>query len=979
MVTALEIKNEVVAILTSPDTVSPTDAAAAAEAYASLCRRANDRLRRCADYLRRSLYAEAIHHAELRPDVLDLFGSLDLPQFEDWQAMCRQNGWEVPQRLIADAAQELNAAYNIYRPMEDLLKKHRLLALAKAPLPQRLTVLRSLAEMGPADPVWEDDIKALEAARLKEIALEAKTAAEAKDQRTLRSCLDELRAPGWRIEVPKTHIDAIRKVLRSFQVKDAMSELKDLLGKLEQAYMAMSCEECEPLALEWAQLVADHKISVPGEMQERVQPIFDWLAAQRAARESQAAFAQACADLERALDVKAPTDELRRFHSAVRAFDQPLPAELHRRYETETASRDLARRRKTHLILGFAGAGTLAVAIAVVLLVQSGLQRSQAQQWSQQIRAAIDKGELDRASSMWETLQRDNTKLLQRAELVDARTRLDAAVAKQEADSKQFRVILDEIKPDELTKNPGKEAFAKVRARLTDAEKLARTPRQQLEVTNRRDEINKIEAKWQKTSDDALQADIDKLQKSFDALPASALDRSLDDYATRLEALRKELGDIPPRHPNAGTLVLGMLNPLKERLKGMEEALRRAREAAQRSNRKQEMLSSLVGAVASAQRLAERLNEFAKEFPDDPRAAGFRKAAANQAVWTAIQDYHRLVNPWGSSLEPKDLRELERRLETIKTYLDQHPIAFNPQVLANYQAYLALAQQALQPDGPWKGELQKMVNGPLMRNLQHIKTTDGKVYYIPADTKPFQSSAGLQITILTSTDMSTRKKIIQNPAFRTPRPAPHVDLAEQIDKRLQALSLSNWDACGLELIRLIQKQTDVDPVLKLALVGNVLERHLKLCWWIDPSKRTASDEFQKLMAAVNAVNWVDAEDEEVQQARNVAKQELAGVAKNLDPDQVLAGLVKLRQSLGEGLKSSVAGYGLAMRGQSGWTVLAATGVLKEGCRFSVLGPPAEDKSQTLREIGAVKSGKAVVANEKMDQIPEGSLVFIGER
>jgi hypothetical protein len=49
-----------------------------ASEYASLCNDVNARLRKCTDYLRRGLRAEAIHLAEEHPVLLDMVSALDL-------------------------------------------------------------------------------------------------------------------------------------------------------------------------------------------------------------------------------------------------------------------------------------------------------------------------------------------------------------------------------------------------------------------------------------------------------------------------------------------------------------------------------------------------------------------------------------------------------------------------------------------------------------------------------------------------------------------------------------------------------------------------------------------------------------------------------------------------------------------------------------------------------------------------------------
>ncbi|MGB9626784.1 MAG: hypothetical protein ACPMAQ_18175, partial [Phycisphaerae bacterium] len=463
------------------------------------------------------------------------------------------------------------------------------------------------------------------------------------------------------------------------------------------------------------------------------------------------------------------------------------------------------------------------------------------------------------------------------------------------------------------------------------------------------------------------------------SLPPSVLERNLDEYATGLAGLKKELGEIPSRHPNAGSRVLDLLNPLWERLKGMETALNRGREAARRNNRKEEMLASLPAFASSAQRLADQLNLFAKEFPDDPRAAPFREAAGKQPLWSALCDYHAAVAGWESSLQPKDLPDLDRRLQGIKAYLDKHNVPFNPAALATYTDYLTLARKALQPDGPWKGELNRMVNGPLMRKLRYVKTTNGKVYYIPPDAETRSSPSGVQTVVIVSKDMNTKKKFIADPAFTEPKPAPQVALSEAIEKKIQNLSLANWDAFGLEVMQLIQKAGEVDPVLRLALHSHVLIRQAEMFWSVDPAQRVAPKDLEESLSIINDVNWVDPDDKEVAQGRKVAQEQLSEITKAAGVDRLLADLPQVRQRLLQSLSTGIVGCGVVVRNQGGWMAMAESGRLIDGRKLLATVPGPGGKSVALREIGAIKGGKAVIADKDMNDVPEGSLVFVVEK
>ena len=140
-----------------------------ASEYAALCAQANERLRQCSSFLQQGLRSEAIHLADEPPNLLDLVAALDLPDQQAWAEFCQNNGLAVPPPLQLERASQLNDAYGQDQPLEHLLAQHRLLALARAPVRERLETLRRIAQIDAASATWEKDIRTFEKARLREL------------------------------------------------------------------------------------------------------------------------------------------------------------------------------------------------------------------------------------------------------------------------------------------------------------------------------------------------------------------------------------------------------------------------------------------------------------------------------------------------------------------------------------------------------------------------------------------------------------------------------------------------------------------------------------------------------------------------------------------------------------------------------------------------------------------------------------------
>src|SRR5690348_10306034 len=152
-----------------------------ADGYAGACAEANERLTSCTRLLHLGRRAEAIHQAEMEPDLVSMLTTLDFPERPDWDALTEQRGLTRAQALKLDEAGELNAAYAQLDPLRDLLRRYRRLALMQAPLSKRLEVLRTIADRDPNTPIWREDVREHEKVRLQQVRVEAGRAVALED------------------------------------------------------------------------------------------------------------------------------------------------------------------------------------------------------------------------------------------------------------------------------------------------------------------------------------------------------------------------------------------------------------------------------------------------------------------------------------------------------------------------------------------------------------------------------------------------------------------------------------------------------------------------------------------------------------------------------------------------------------------------------------------------------------------------------
>ena len=106
-----------------------------------------------------------------------------------------------------ERAAQLNEAYAEDQPLEHMLARHRLLALSRAPVRERLSVMRLIAQTDPTNTHWEKDIRIFEQARLKELPSAFYSAIKNHDHHAIQGLMEELQQEPW-FETPPAELIA---------------------------------------------------------------------------------------------------------------------------------------------------------------------------------------------------------------------------------------------------------------------------------------------------------------------------------------------------------------------------------------------------------------------------------------------------------------------------------------------------------------------------------------------------------------------------------------------------------------------------------------------------------------------------------------------------------------------------------------------------------------------------------------------------
>lgn len=317
-----QIVDEIRSFLQASDQTLTDEVKQLAAAYADACRDCNDRLRRCADFLGKGLQTEAIQYSRAAPDLVELAVALNFPERSEWEELAAMYGLPAPPRLTVDTVAALEGTAAAVQPLEHSLREHRRLALARAPIRQRLDVLRRLAQVNPTNPAWAGDIQQLERARLAEFTPEISAAAGKGNIAELAKIWDEIARAPWTNAPPLSTVqELVRRCLGTVETAFAEAYFHRQLIQGRQTRDVLS------------QIARLAQIPPHDALWKRVAAALDWVSEHDRQDEARRVHQDAIAALEKALDDNKPAVELERCFQAVRKGHQGVPGELRTRYQ----------------------------------------------------------------------------------------------------------------------------------------------------------------------------------------------------------------------------------------------------------------------------------------------------------------------------------------------------------------------------------------------------------------------------------------------------------------------------------------------------------------------------------------------------------------------------------------------------------------------------------------------------------------------
>eukprot|EP00456_Euglypha_rotunda_P037227 TRINITY_DN285_c0_g1_i1.p1 TRINITY_DN285_c0_g1~~TRINITY_DN285_c0_g1_i1.p1 ORF type:complete len:981 (+),score=309.38 TRINITY_DN285_c0_g1_i1:2188-5130(+) len=934
--------------------------------YSRHCHDVNVRLRRCGDRLKQGLMSEALHLAEASPNLLDVVALLDFPEREQFVDVIGMYFLTPPEPLLLDVASELNEAYAQHEPLQKLLDAQRLLALGHAPLSERLTVLRALAELDAAAH-WESDIREMERARLQQMSAEGRAAAKHGDTNTIKTLLKEAQADHWYEPVPPQLVRELKALTNQVLRGTARQRIEELSNELYGAFSALDASQGRTLRDEWNRHQQVAQVAEDEDLWQQVSPIFEWLTDEDRKQESEQVYNSAVAQLTRAIDQNQVTSaQLKKLGSAVDRMGRELPSPLDSQYRQRLVEVERAEKSRKRLLFGGSAVAFATVAGLFGLMVNWSLQAEQTRRLATTVATLIDEGKLTEARQL---ASQQSPRTSSEAWMAVQKKLVDA----EAADSDRVKRLRSEIETANESVDP-----VQIEAALKEARGLAKT-------TDEKIEVGKLQSGWQQRVRKETAARDQQFRESLAAADNAVkeLDAALSQAdSSEKKEWRRLLDDADAHVAKLRTLRSEVSRELAGQTDAVESRLAASRKSIFDVTRRSDLIDKLTDAAllppgqshGKSGRYENTLREYVTMLPNDSRAMAF-KAEAESSPLPGALSRQKLLDRW-KRLRPLDDKDVEARLREIRTFLTEHPSSPDCETMGKYEKWLSSLQWRFAEDGdPDEGGLRKLTtlfDSKFIKDGHVLRDDGGHSYYLVQSPKaPFGSIVTFKYFVGFNGESKEESLKAENLVTKMAESPPQATISAKVKSTVRNITIENWPDYFRDLFETIRDADDVDPYLRYLLLFKVVE----LAGSGDQLLEQELAELRKHFTDSDldrSVAWMDPRNESAVKSRKRAK-ELLLTVPSLEPIFTRAA-ARQKQLEADVFTTRFPIGWLDQTSQGEW--LCRTRWSPETAHTLLVASPAEAKGQRVWQVvGRVNDKSIVIDTAGAKSAGEAAVVF----
>lgn len=957
---------------------------ALASSYANLCERLVKKTGFCRNLLNTGDRGRALRLANKDGSLREEFEQLDFVEAPNWCDLCERLELPLPPILDSEAIRSL--IDELYKSggdnYEHMLRAHRRMALGLAPLADRLRKMREILPQLLAKDEWACDIRAMEAARLEEMARTVERANKERDLETLESVLGELKAKGWLEPPPSRFVAAVEKIVLPHRQRQADKRYRELLEQVHAAHNGMDEPACRAAMADWDAIAQETGCAPSDDLAAQVSPAQAWLAELESARREEEAFERACAELEQGLDGPAGQAELEKLASAILRFEREMPPLLAARFNSRLGElKDSARRRFVVRLTAILAAVVLLATGATMATMWYGKQQTLAR-WQEQIESAISSRDLEGAGNLLDRMSREEAELFASAGIQGLFNRHAEAVRIDQARRSMFLAAMQKVEASWEEKLPidgspvEQEKEAEVEAKLNSteeklttiendlagAEKEAASYQEKLLVQDWKAKVEERHDRIKSWRTNRFTGRLETLEGVY-ARVKEAHDAGQEEF----DGLARDCTEMARKLLSSSDVPETLRAPVTRIVIGTVDMQKDFREKQAERQRMQQAYEYLTGLYHRPQEFEKELRAFAEKYPGHPAAKDCLASANMTKHWQASAAWERVVRDCRPFLV-SDAESAKKRLAAIEEFLKAHPASPHEAAALHYRDYVKVAEQAWSEEG-LKGlsDLRAILAAPILADVKAMATRDGRIYYL-TDTRMNERRLNDQVIgyrfkyLVDGNLTQTEASISADQMSGQPSPAPQGAMVKDVARLLDSFKGRGWETFYLDLVDCIRKQDKVDPILRCNLLKVVLTHAVEFTPYVpDRVKQVRSQ-----VASEDAdFAWMNPEDPDA----NRRRPQVQRVVAQVPPMAPFA--AQVRQKL-EGLDGQLEAPSMV-------------GILLDASKVKVESTSASGKLAVLWSdgtgpaaysvIGTVESGKCTVDSTAASRFPKLSPVF----
>jgi len=780
----------------------------------------NQRLRKCDHLLRKGLRSEAIQEAETEPNLFDLVAELDFPEWNLWQEKLNDAGLPASPELLLEVAAELNEAYNLHRPLEQLLRKHRVHALARSPLSERIPILRTLVERDPSNDLWRSDLVAYEKARFTEIDRELSQAFSQEDFGRVARLSKEVSGGEWIAKPEVALVKRSKNYRESLVAANSTQELRKLVPKIDAAFSALDTPKAQSLRNQWNNYFDLAEPDEKSGLLDQVSPAFNWIDEEVAATENKNSQKQAAVDLEVALDDEQTTKaELQRLMHVTSRFDEPVSDRIQRRFDDRIRTFERGEKRRTFivvssvatLILAFAGLATL-----FFLWQAADAERQTAENEFEQL---LNDVRLTDAKVYLENISESKPSITNSPRFKTLTTRFEDLRNKETDRLIAFDDFLQparDLIEDSFTPT-SQFQFHKALGGLIEADKITKDESEEVKIKQLEQKVKSKKTAFQQKTDGKFSTKVDVLREF---LQKEGLDGM---SANRLGELKKQAEELLHRRGDVSAEAFrsSQITIIDRRISD----LLKSRESAKTLVEKMVVITKSVGNVEELKRSLEsfRVADGSSQRSED---FGALIKGGSLDLLSRLPQYNALAQSWNeNSVVTVKKADAQRRVAEIES-LSGKFVSFleQPAKLEELKEHYKDFVQR-DPESIVKSMIGRLKKAELQLNYFVIER-DGSadtVYYFR--NKPNPSENAIEFTVCKSlkslssiTKMKKAKTSLKDFGGKRYSDSPQKVFAEKANKLLGQSSIEFEEKIARILQELATDNTGIDAVLRTKLI-----------------------------------------------------------------------------------------------------------------------------------------------------------------